>query len=63
MLLIALIALVSALCIGVRRLHDLGKSGWLFLVVLVPILGAIYLLFLFTRLGERAENRFGAPRP
>jgi|TARA_B110000902_G_scaffold235961_1_gene281690 uncharacterized membrane protein YhaH (DUF805 family) len=50
------IPLLSAL---VRRIHDVGKSGWWLLIVLVPILGAIYLLYLFQKDGEAAINRFG----
>lgn len=63
LLLLALTALASALCAGVRRLHDLGKSGWLMFIVLVPLLGALYLLYLFSKLGAQSENQFGAPRP
>ena len=39
--------LLPALGLGVRRLHDIGKSGWWLLVALVPILGAIYLIYLY----------------
>ncbi len=63
LLLLMLTAQASALCAGVRRLHDLGKSGWFLLIVLVPFLGALYLLYLFTKHGEQSENQFGAPRP
>jgi len=45
--------------VGVRRLHDLDKSGWWLLVSFVPIIGFIVLLFWFTRKGTAGENRFG----
>jgi uncharacterized membrane protein YhaH (DUF805 family) len=38
--------LLPSLGLGVRRLHDIGKSGWWLLVAFVPILGWIYLIYL-----------------
>jgi uncharacterized membrane protein YhaH (DUF805 family) len=32
--------------LGVRRLHDMGKSGWWLLVAFVPIVGWIYVIYL-----------------
>ena len=40
----SLALLVPSLAVGVRRLHDVGKSGWWLLAGLVPILGVLYLL-------------------
>lgn len=45
--------------LSVRRLHDIGKSGWLIFIGLVPIAGQIYLLILFLRKSQRESNRFG----
>jgi uncharacterized membrane protein YhaH (DUF805 family) len=42
----ALAVLVPGLAVAVRRLHDVGKSGWFFLVVLIPLVGPIWLLVL-----------------
>jgi uncharacterized membrane protein YhaH (DUF805 family) len=36
--------LIPNLSIGARRLHDIGRSGWWQLVVLVPIVGWIVLI-------------------
>ena len=52
--------LLPSIGVGVRRLHDLDKSGWWLLVSLIPIIGFIILVFWFVRQGTRAENRFGA---
>src|ERR1700749_2320766 len=41
--LVALAFLVPNLAIGVRRLHDTGKSGWWILIGLIPIIGGIIL--------------------
>lgn len=54
--------IVPCLAAGVRRLHDVGKSGWFLLVSLVPIVGPIYLLYLFILEGTPGENRYG-PNP
>jgi uncharacterized membrane protein YhaH (DUF805 family) len=43
----SLAVLLPSLGIGVRRLHDIGKSGWWLLIALVPILGALYLIYLY----------------
>jgi len=45
--------LLPDLGIKVRRLHDVGKSGWWILIALVPF-GAFYLLYLWVRPSEPA---------
>jgi uncharacterized membrane protein YhaH (DUF805 family) len=58
---VAPILLVPAsITIAVRRLHDLGMSGWMNFVVLVPVIGVIYLIYLFVQEGDMGENAFGA---
>lgn len=60
-LLYALAVLIPGLAVAVRRLHDIGKSGWMFLIVLIPFVGAIWLLVLMV-LNSKAENKYG-PNP
>jgi len=43
----------------VRRLHDLEKSGWWFLIVLIPLVGILYLIYLFMQEGDMNENIYG----
>lgn len=50
---------LPALGVFVRRLHDLGKSGWWFLIGLVPIIGSIWLLVLLCTNGQAGENKYG----
>lgn len=57
-----LITLIPGLAVLVRRLHDVGKSGWMFLVVLIPIVGAIWLLVLLVTDSKPGENEYG-PNP
>jgi uncharacterized membrane protein YhaH (DUF805 family) len=48
---------LPVLAVTVRRLHDLDKSGWFYLLNLVP-LGSFYVLFLCTQKGTEGANRF-----
>ncbi len=54
-----LITFLPALAIGVRRLHDVGKSGFNLLWGLVPIIGWLYLIILFTKEGDYYTNKRG----
>ena len=58
----SLAVLIPGIAVGVRRLHDIGKSGWMLLVVLIPLIGAIWLIVLFARDGDPGENEYG-PNP
>jgi len=46
---------------SVRRLHDLGKSGWLILVSFVPIIQFILWGYLFFGRGQKDLNLYGNP--
>jgi len=47
----------------VQRLHDLGWSGWLMLLYLVPIIGTVLPLVVLLMPGNPGVNRFGPPQP
>ena len=53
---------LPSLAVCVRRLHDIGKSGWWMLLSFVPIVGAIWLLVLFLTDSTPNENKYG-PNP
>jgi uncharacterized membrane protein YhaH (DUF805 family) len=55
----SLIVLVPSLGVAVRRLHDVGKSGWYYLLIFLPIIGWIWLLVLFVTEGEQQSNKWG----
>ena len=44
--------LAPTLSAAIRRLHDIGKSGWMILVGLIPLIGPIWLLILLCKKGE-----------
>ncbi len=54
-----LAVIIPSLAVSVRRLHDTDHSGWWWLIVLVPIIGAIVLLIFMIRDGQPGHNRFG----
>ena len=53
--------LLPSLAVGARRLHDTGRSGWLLLLVLIPLLGVIVLIVFFVQ-DSKADNTYG-PNP
>jgi len=55
----ALVVLIPGLAVTVRRLHDVGKSGWMILIALIPIIGAIWLLVLMVTDSNPEENQYG----
>jgi uncharacterized membrane protein YhaH (DUF805 family) len=58
--LFSLAVLLPNIAVGVRRLHDLDKSGWWYLLILAPLVGALVLIYFFVQKGTDGPNRFGA---
>lgn len=56
----ALVVLIPGLAVGARRLHDIGKSGWMLLLALIPLLGIIWLIILFATESTTGSNEYGA---
>ena len=56
------VGIIPGLAVSVRRLHDVGKSGWILLIALIPIIGAIWLLVLDVTDSEPYTNAYG-PSP
>jgi uncharacterized membrane protein YhaH (DUF805 family) len=57
----SLATLLPSLGVGIRRLHDSGRSGWWTLLVLIPVIGWIILL-IFLVADSTADNEYG-PNP
>ena len=55
----AIAVLVPGIAVGVRRLHDTGKSGWMILVGLIPLIGGIWLIILYATEGDSGDNEYG----
>jgi len=43
----------------VRRLHDTGRSGWMYLIGLIPCVGFIILIVFLVQDGEPHPNAYG----
>ena len=65
-LLIAIAAIgffIVSVQIGVQRLHDVGWSGWLLLINLVPFVGSLFPILMMVIPGNTGANQYGAPQP
>lgn len=58
-LLFVLALLIPGLAVGIRRLHDVGKSGWWLLISLIPLIGVIWLIVLLATDGTADNNIYG----
>ena len=59
--LIAILAMIlPSIALTVRRIHDFGQSGWLFLVTIIPLLGYVALFIFGILEGEDHPNQYGA---
>lgn len=54
--------LLPALAVGVRRLHDIGRSGWWLLINLVPLIGPVVMLVFTVLDSQPGANAYG-PNP
>ncbi|MBM3273396.1 DUF805 domain-containing protein [Candidatus Kaiserbacteria bacterium] len=61
-ILYVLVLFIPSLAVTVRRLHDIDKSGWWYLIILVPIIGMIVLIVFWCLDSTPGNNRFG-PNP
>lgn len=55
----SLVNIIPGIAVGVRRLHDLDKSGWWLLIAFIPLIGAIILIVWLATKGTTGPNRFG----
>lgn len=59
---ISICALFIMIPLIIRRLHDTGRTGWWFLIVLVPLVGGIILIVFMVLDSQRESNEYG-PSP
>ena len=57
-LIYSLALLLPSISIGVRRLHDTGRSGWWLLLGLIPLIGSIVLIVFFVQ-DSHENNAYG----
>jgi uncharacterized membrane protein YhaH (DUF805 family) len=51
--------LQPGIALMMRRLHDTGRSGWTYFMVLIPIAGPFIVLYYLTQEGTRGDNAYG----
>jgi len=54
-----LAVLLPGIAVGIRRLHDTGKSGWWLLIAFVPIVGIIVLVVFWATDSTPGANQYG----
>ena len=57
-LLVQIFIIIASTCLVIRRLHDVDKSGWWYLIIFT-IIGMIPLLIWYCSKGTDGDNRFG----
>jgi uncharacterized membrane protein YhaH (DUF805 family) len=58
---LTLSALAPLLAVWTRRMHDVGKSGWTWLFIFIPVIGFILLFRWATKDGDLGANKYGDP--
>lgn len=53
-----LVHLLPSIAVSVRRLHDIGRAGWWYLIVIIPLIGPI-VFFIFSVLDSNEDNQYG----
>jgi uncharacterized membrane protein YhaH (DUF805 family) len=56
---LALAMFIPGLAVGVRRMHDTNRSGWVCLLGLIPFIGWAALLVVACQEGTRGDNQYG----
>lgn len=56
----ALACLLPGLAVCIRRMHDIGKSGWFILISLIPCVGTILMIIWCCKDSEPGENQYGS---
>ena len=57
---VMLLFILPQITVTVRRLHDIGRSGWAYFVAVIPLVGAILLFIWRIKKGTDGENKYGA---
>jgi len=57
-----LITILPGISVMIRRMHDVGRTGWLYLLQLVPIIGTAVILIWLCSASQPGSNKYG-PNP
>lgn len=56
----SLAVLLPCISVNVRRLHDIGRSGWWLLISLIPIIGTIVIIYWACQDSQPGSNQYGS---
>ena len=56
----ALAVFIPGLAVAIRRLHDIGKTGWWILIALIPLVGWVWIIILLATDSNSGDNEYGA---
>lgn len=58
-LLVSLVLFLPSIAVAIRRLHDIGRTGWWMLMIFLPIIGWIVLLVFYCTKTQNEPNKWG----
>jgi len=58
--LFTLATLIPSLSVSVRRLHDIGRTGWWLLLLFIPLIGWIVLIYWHCQPTAQQSNAYGS---
>lgn len=56
---LCLVAIVPSIAVAVRRMHDIGKSGYWYFINFIPVIGGLWFLYLTIQEGQAETNQYG----
>jgi len=55
------LAFIDSMAMNFRRAHDTGKSGWIWLLLLIPLVNLLPLYWLLIEDSQQGPNKYGPP--
>lgn len=55
------LAFVDSMAMNFRRAHDTGRSGWIWLLLLIPLVNLLPLYWLLIEDSQQGPNKYGPP--
>lgn len=58
---VSIIFAIPSIAVTIRRLHDINKSGWWYLISIIPLIGSLIILFWTCKDTHPNTNQWGLP--
>ena len=55
----SLVVIIPTVAVGVRRLHDINRTGWWLFLIFVPVIGWVVLIVWAIKRGDKGPNKYG----